>query len=529
MLSSFLHLASVSPTRRRAFRLLAGVHVAIFFVLIGGMVLSNDWTNHLGLGNTLLVAGIVEGALLIGWRLAQLPKSQALEFLLVTQLQPSRFLLAEALVGVWRLLLVTATGVPFLGFLWATGSIDGFDAITLLAMPFAWGLVTGLGLTAWAYEPVEVRVWGERLMLVGVLFYLVIGVLVGENLPRWLNLFPRFLSNWMLATLLAFHEFNPFGAMRSAMLESSAAVGGRIAFVTLLGLAIAGVCLYRAMIRLLPHFHDLHYRPALLNDHRPRPRVGNRPLSWWAVKRVGNYSGRINLWLAAGFTLAYSAFLLAGTSWPHWLGKNVFLTFETMGGVPMLTTALVLLAAVPAAFQYGLWDSNAQDRCRRLELLLLTDLDGRAYWEAAFAAAWQRGRGYFGLAGLLWLVGWWTGVFTLGQALAAASAGVVVWGLYFALGFWSFSRGSQANTLGTVLTLILPLATFVAFRLGLADIASWLPPGSIFFVNDGSPLWPVGPIAAGLVALFLARFSLWRCDASLRRWYNLHHGVKVAE
>ncbi len=529
MLASFLHLASVSPTRRKAFRLLAGVHVTIFLVLIGGMSLSNDWSSHLGLGNTLLVAGIVEGALLIGWRLTQIPKSQALEFLLVTQLHPGRFLLAEALVGIWRLFLITATGVPFVGFLWAIGTIDGLDAATILAMPFAWGLVTGLGLTAWAYEPLEVRVWGERLMLAGVLFYLVIGVLIAETLPRWLHVFPGFVSEPALAMLLAFHEYNPFGAMRSAMLDSTAAVWGRVVFVTLFGFMMATACLYRAMIRLLAHFHDLHYRPSLLKEDRPRPAVGNRPLSWWAVKRVANYSGRINLWLAAGFTLAYSAFLLAGTAWPHWLGKNVFLTFDSLGGIPMLTTALVLLAAVPAAFQYGLWDSNAQDRCRRLELLLLTDLDGSAYWDAAFAAAWARGRGYFALAGLLWLVGWWTGVFTLGQALMAASAGVVVWGLYFALGFWSFSRGAQANTLGMGLTLLLPLATFVAFRVGLVDFATWLPPGSIFFAGGTSPLWAIGPIAAGLAALCVARFSLDGCDASLRRWYDRNHGVKVAD
>ena len=68
----------------------------------------------------------------------------------------------------------------------------------------------------------------------------------------------------------------------------------------------------------------------------------------------------------------------------------------------MIATALMLLATVPAAFQYGLWDSSAQDRCRRLELLLLTRLDARDYWEAAAAAAWRRGRGYFAVAVLLW-------------------------------------------------------------------------------------------------------------------------------
>lgn len=529
MITSFFHLASVSPTRRRAFRLLAATHVAVYVVLLGGTFLSGNESRNLGLGNTLLVAGIVEGALLIGWRLTQLPKSQALEFLLVTQMQPSRFLLAEAVVAMWRFLLVTATGAPFLAALWLVGDLDGGDAVTLFLMPLAWGLATGLGLAAWAYEPLEVRVWGERLMLVGVLVYLVTGVLIGENLPLWLKLFPRQFSQAILGSLLAFHELNPFGVMRSAMLESSSIIWDRVVFAALSGLGVAGLCLYRASNRLLGHFHDLHYRPALLNDSRPRPRVGNSPLSWWAVKRVSNYSGRINLWLAVGFTFAYAAFLLAGPFWPNWLGRNVFLTFEMMGGIPLLTTALVLLAAVPAAFQYGLWDHNAQDRCRRLELLLLTELDGRAYWEAAFAAAWHRGRGYFGLAGVLWLVGWWTGMFTSERTLLALAAGVVVWGLYFALGFWSFSSGAPANTLGVILTLLVPLATFMAHRLGFSQLATWMPAGSIYFVNGSAPLWVVGPIVLGVAALIIGRLSLFRCDASLRRWYDRNHGVKVAD
>ena len=84
-----------------------------------------------------------------------------------------------------------------------------------------------------------------------------------------------------------------------------------------------------------------------------------------------------------------------------------------MGGVPGLATALVVLAAVPAAFQYGLWDSNTQDRCRRLELLLMTELGARDYWSAAAAAAWKRGRGYFFVALVLWLAGAIAGKITL--------------------------------------------------------------------------------------------------------------------
>src|SRR5262249_16167447 len=160
-----------------------------------------------------------------------------------------------------------------------------------------------------------------------------------------------------------------------------------------------------------------------------------------------------------GFTLAYSAYLLAGPHWPNWLGRQAFLIFENMGGVPLLTTALVMLSAVPAAFQYGVWDHDAHDRARRLELVLPTALAGGADWEAGFAAAGNRGWGYFALAGLLWLVGWITGQMTLAQTLLAASAGVLLWGLYFALGFWAFSRGIQANRLGVSMTLLVPLAT----------------------------------------------------------------------
>ena len=51
------------------------------------------------LGNVILIAAIVEGALLLGWRLTEVPKSQGLEFLLVSELGPPEILLGEAVVG----------------------------------------------------------------------------------------------------------------------------------------------------------------------------------------------------------------------------------------------------------------------------------------------------------------------------------------------------------------------------------------------------------------------------------------------
>ena len=162
--------------------------------------------------------------------------------------------------------------------------------------------------------------------------------------------------------------------------------------------------------------------------------------------------------------------------------------------------ATMLLATVPAAFQYGLWDSNPQDRCRRLELLLLTELDSTSYWQAATAAAWRRSRGYFVLASLLWLAATFSSAerITWMQALAGMAAGVILWGFYFALGFRAFARGRQANQLGVVLTLLLPLATALLAHSDWRMLAILLPPGSVYFGSTESPnlWWLIGPASA---------------------------------
>src|SRR5207248_231901 len=186
------------------------------------------------------------------------------------------------------------------------------------------------------------------------------------------------------------------------------------------------------------------------------------------------------------------------------------------------------VAAVPAAFQYGLWDSSAQARCRRLELLLLTDLDARDYWDAAAAAAWRRGRGYFTVALLLWTALLVSGRAEAVQVLAAVACGVVLWGLYFALGFQAFSRGMQANSLGMVLTLGLPLIACVLFRADLGTLAALVPPGSVYYptATTATAGWLPGPLVAGTAMLALGWQTQRRCVADLRHWYDLHHGRK---
>ena len=146
------------------------------------------------LGNVLLVAGIVEGALLLGWRLTQLPKSQALEFILVSPLRPPLVFIAEACVGLVRLGLVTLSGLPLLLLLIAQGAIYPGDLPALIVLPLIWGAVTGLGLVVWAYEAPEMRRLWERLVMAGVVVYLLVGVVAGENLPSWLAILPAELS-----------------------------------------------------------------------------------------------------------------------------------------------------------------------------------------------------------------------------------------------------------------------------------------------------------------------------------------------
>jgi hypothetical protein len=528
MLAPFFVLAGQSPTRQFTLRRVVVAHVGLLLGLALIASRQKPGEGSVLFGDLLLVAGIVEGAILVGWRLAQMPKSQALEFLLVSPIQPRRVLFAEALVGLSMLSLVTLSGLPALMIFAASGVIDPLDVPVLVVMPFTWGAVTGLGLTAWAYEPKRLRKIGEVVVVLLILLYLVVGVLAGENLRLWLSLLPEDGKITCLRAFSGLHTHNPFGALRHWLQNEPAVAWERLLYLEAIGLALIALLLWRASARLLGHFHERHYDPVRDVTNQARPAVGDRPLSWWAVKRVSEYSGRINLWLAGGFCLTYAAYVVAQDHWPAWMGKHIFRMCDEAGGVAALTAALVVLAAVPASFQYGLWDANAQARCRRLELLLLTDLQPRDYWDAACSAAWRRGRGYFAVALLLWGAAVIGGRLSVAQALAGLSAGALLWALYFALGFRAFARGAQANGLGMILTVGLPLATVALHRLGLPTAATWLPPGMVYAAGDGALAWLVGPAAAAALTLLLARQTLARCDASLRRWYDDNAGRKVA-
>jgi hypothetical protein len=416
----------------------------------------------------------------------------------------------EALSALGLLTLVTLAGFLPLWLLAITGRIDWIDLACLVMMPLTWGAVTGIGLAAWAYEPPSVRIWGERFVLIMVVFYLAVGLLAGEHIRAWVLALPASAGQAFLNSFEAFHRYNPFAVLAWRLNEPPDLPTTRICGLELCALGAIALLLLRAAYRLKPHFDELHYQ-SRSDAGRLAENIGSRPLAWWAVRRVTRYSGRANLWLASGFGIAYSAYLVAGSHWPTWLGRGVFVVFEEMGGYGVIATALVMLATVPAIFQYGLWSHDARDRCRWLELLMLTSLDAGDYWNAAARAAWRRGRGYLAVAVLLLASACLAGRITIPQLCAALGSAVIVWTLYFALGFRAFSKGIHANVLGIVATLIVPGLVIVLAYSGWQTAASCLPPGMFYasFQWTGQGMWHVASCANNNGHRHLAARTHW--------------------
>ncbi|MGF1581655.1 MAG: hypothetical protein ACFCD0_20190 [Gemmataceae bacterium] len=531
MYVSFFAATAQSPTRQFAFRGLVAFHL-ILLTLTVAIIETRPSLSISLLGIVMLITGIVEGALVIGWRLTQLPKTRALEFLLASPLHPSRIFLTELAMGCLRLFFVTISALPLLVLLWADKKITVLDMLPMLTLPFVWGCLTGLLLTGWAYEPPWFRKWKERAMMLLVLVYLIVGVLAGENLKAWIEGTPTVVRNAILEGFFQFHTLHPFAVMQRWLRRSDPFVWEGL-FITQT-VAVVGfvVLLIQCALRFKGHYQDRHFSPILDTKDKKRPKVTDRPLSWWALKRVSEFSGKINLWLAGGFGLLYALHTMAGDYWPSWMGRQVFLVFDnSFGGVSGVATALVVLSAVPAAYQYGLWDNNTQDRCRRLELLLMTELDAHDYWGAAVSAAWRRGAGYFFIAVILWISGAIGGQLPPLLVVASVAASVVLWFLYFTLGFRAFSTGMQAGNLGLFLSAIIPLAAVGLFQGGFPTLAALTPPGSVYAMSQGmeTTAATISITLASCVICFLQRRTLANCLQDLRDWYGRFHGQKVMD
>jgi hypothetical protein len=533
MMLPFFRVAMLAPGRHRTFRWLAVIHVLLVSALTAGVLYSASTLALTTVGYLLLVLGIIEGTALISWRLTQLPKSQAMEFILTSPIQPKRLFFAEMLVGLSRFALVWLAGIPILAALPFTGLIDWPDLVPLALMPFIWGVLLGLGLTMWIYEPVVVRRIGELLSLLGVLAYLLVGVMAGEKLLIWLDRLPDGAAWYFYQGVVTFHDMNPFGIIRywfsNDRVEWLAWERFQIlhAFVAV---GILGMGL-RAAYRLRGHFQDRHYSPIDSSRESQLEKIGDSPLSWWAVRRVMQYSGRINLWLAGGFTLVYAAYFVAGDAWPDWMGKLVFELIEKWGGAATVIVGLVVMSAVPAAFQFGLWDQTVPERCQRLELLLLTDLTPIDYWNASLKAAWTRGQGYLYSAAILWLALAYSGQIPIGNVLASALGGCAVWAFSFAVGFRGFSTGQQTSGMASMLTLGFPLLLALLFKLGYADLGNFIPVGLVYMPLKFSSalLWAIGFICLVGATIYLTRRGLAQCDEELRNWYDRNQGNKSVE
>ncbi|VTU00799.1 unnamed protein product [Gemmataceae bacterium] len=527
----FFTTAMRAPARHLTFRRAAALHVLLVACLGWGAAHADTPERLAAVGQIALVLGVIEGASLVGWRLAQIPKSQALEFLLVSQLRPPGVFLAEALVGVGRFALVSLAGLPVLLVMVLQGLIIPADLWPLGFMPFLWGVVTALGLTVWAYEPVPVRRVGEVVALLGVLFYLVVGILAGEKLQLWISGLPPDVGEWVFNAVMRVFQENPFGVARNWFLlrDGPGPQWPGFVAVNLIGAAVGLVFAARAASRLKGHFHDRHYKP--LESTRPDQSagIGERPLSWWAVRRVMEYSGRVNVYLAGGFCLLYSAFIVAGDHWPDWMGRAPFLIFELWGGPPMVAASMCVLAAVPAAFQFGLWDPTVADRCKRLELLLLTDLSAGDYWHASRAAAWRRGRDYFWIACIVWVALAVSGRAHWYQSLAAAAGGVALWAFSFAVGFRAFSTGTQAGGTASMLTLGFPLLLFALLQADLEPVAAFVPTAACYLPVRSGITWAWAAGFATLIAatVVVARRGLAGCDANLRKWLDANQGRRA--
>ncbi|QDU60820.1 hypothetical protein Pan216_16720 [Planctomycetes bacterium Pan216] len=521
--------AGRSLNRQRVFRRLVAIHIATVGAVLVLFGHGQDRFLVERLGYTLLIAGIVEGALVLGWRLSQLPKSRSLEPLLLSPVHPPALMLGEQLVGVVQLAFLVASALPLLAGAVAFGWLDGLEVSLLVAIALLWGCFTGLALTWWAYESVIVRTWGERFSLVMVLVYLVVGGLAGEYTSRWLAAIPFGVGEWVIGGFLWFNANNPFALIHELARAQDPTVFDRIIVVHTVVAGVLVLLVLRTAFRLKGHYLDEHYRPRRSAGSSKRGKIGMHPLSWWAVRRVSQYPGRINLWLSIGVSILYASYLTLSDQWPSWLGTRIFQIFEMAGGVAGLTTVLALLASVPAVYQYGLWDSSIPDRCKRLELLLLTKLDASDYLRASWAASWHRGRGYFFAACLLWFAGVAAGRYPLAQAFCAILAGISMVGLSFAVGFRAFARSAGSTTIGFGMSVVLPLVTWGLGANGYVTIARLLPPGMVYFAAT-RPFHLIAFLASSIFwtgcAFVLLRTTTRTFDPDMRQWYEKSHAAR---
>jgi len=490
---------------------------------------------------TQLLAGLLVGGFLTGWRVAQFPKSRAAEVQLLAPVSDWVHVGGELAAGMIRTAIVLMAITPMVVGLVALGWLRPGEATVLVALPIIGGWLAGLLLAVIAYEPVWVRRLLERGFLVFVLVYLVSLGLFGQ----WFV--PRLLVWWDVQTSqpaapLAitagwFSYLNPFRLLSAAGDHSGNVSLTRLAAVAALLLAISGLCLYRLVRRLRPHYDEFHFAARSKRGGRSK-RLGNWPLSWWTAHRVGQFKGRVNLYLAWATIGLYGGWLIAGENWPAWLATGQLRVFAQLGGQALLATAALQLAVVGLAFLNGLWDSNTAQRVGRLELLLVTQLEARDYLRASIVAAWTRGRGY-----VLGVLAMWVTSAVAAKLTWSACLGLV-WlaGAYLVLSmgvaFRNFARLPNDRAVGLWglgWSVGMPVLTVALFQFDLPRLAAVTPLGAVFLASmppqdyvrltlwSPTILWTMALLASiawTAIGLGLITSALRDFDAEIRDWFE---------
>lgn len=437
---------------------------------------------------TQLLLAIVVGGFLTGWRVAQFPKSRAIEFHLVTPVSDWEHVGGELAAGMLRTLVVIVGGLPFVAAVLGAGWINAGEAASLVAVPLVGGWLSGLILATVAYEPPWVRRLLERAVLAGVMVYLLLVGLLGHWFVPWLIRWWAWHASRptsvirRLGTTLS--DVNPFHLLGDISHTPGSVAPGRMVAVLGLLLTAAGLCYLRLVVRLRTHYEEEQFGLRGRQAGRGKP-LGTRPLCWWTARRVSRFKGNVNLYLAWATIGLYGGWMLAGDRWPAWIAFGQLRMIQRLGGAALLAAAALQMAVVGVAFLGGLWDSDSTRRVRRLELLLVAPLEPWAFFEASAVAAWTRGRGY--------VLG------ALAMALAATLAGKISWPtcsllvglgatylwLSLSVAFRNFARLRNDRVVGLwglAWSVGWPVATIGLFQLGLGRVAAFTPLGAVYLV-----------------------------------------------
>jgi hypothetical protein len=253
---------------------------------------------------------------------------------------------------------------------------------------------------------------------------------------------------------------------------------------------------------------------------------------------VSRFRGRVNLYLGWTTILLFSTWLVLGNRWPSWLGVQVMLVFQHLGGPVMMGISALQFGLVPVAFLSGLWDSTVQLRIGRLELLLATPLSPRDYLGGCIAAGWTRAKGYLPAVLVVWFAGAYAGQYTWLTAGALVLLAGIYTLLFFAISFRHFARiagDRAAATWGLGMSVAWPVSSVALLAMNLGHAAALTPLGGMYLLGirpdvlqsrfgmTTVDLWAI----VGGMALFhlgLAIWLLWQAltkfEKEIRDWFS---------